>query len=58
VQNTYRALQKIMAQPAVRDKLVSLGARPDLLDPAQSRAFIEAESRRWLPLIRQAGIKV
>jgi tripartite-type tricarboxylate transporter receptor subunit TctC len=58
VQGTYRALQKVMAQAAVREKLVALGARPELLDPTQSRAFLEAESRRWLPLIRQAGIKV
>jgi tripartite-type tricarboxylate transporter receptor subunit TctC len=58
VQSTYQHLQKIMAQPAVKDKLLAMGAQPDLLSPAQSRAFLESESRRWLPLIRQAGIKV
>jgi tripartite-type tricarboxylate transporter receptor subunit TctC len=58
VQSTYQHLQKIMAQPTVKDKLLAMGAQPDLLSPAQSRAFLESESRRWLPLIRQAGIKV
>jgi tripartite-type tricarboxylate transporter receptor subunit TctC len=58
VQSTYAHLQKIMAQSSVREKLVALGARPDLLNPAASRVFIEAEARRWLPLIKQAGIKV
>ena len=58
VQSTYQHLQKIMARPAVNDRLVSLGARPDLKDPAQTRAFIEAEARRWLPVIKEAGIKV
>jgi len=58
VQSTYAYLQKIMAQSSVRDKLVAMGAQPDLLNPSASRTFIESEARRWLPLIRQAGIKV
>jgi len=27
-------------------------------DPGRSRAFIESEARRWLPIIREVGIKV
>jgi tripartite-type tricarboxylate transporter receptor subunit TctC len=58
VQSTYQHLQKIMARPAVREKLLSMGARPDLRDPAQTRAFITAEAGKWLPVIKEAGIKV
>jgi tripartite-type tricarboxylate transporter receptor subunit TctC len=58
VDGTYQALEKIMARPQVQERLVALGARPDLQDPARSRAFIESEARRWLPLIKEAGIKV
>lgn len=58
VDGTYQALEKIMARPQVQERLVALGARPDLQDPARSRAFIESEARRWLPIIREAGIRV
>jgi tripartite-type tricarboxylate transporter receptor subunit TctC len=58
VDGTYQALERIMARPQVQERLVALGARPDLQDPARSRAFIESEARRWLPIIREAGIKV
>jgi tripartite-type tricarboxylate transporter receptor subunit TctC len=58
VDSTYQALEKIMARPQVQERLIALGARPDLQDPARSRAFIESEARRWLPIIREAGIKV
>jgi tripartite-type tricarboxylate transporter receptor subunit TctC len=58
VQATYQRLQKIMAQPAVTEKLLSMGATPDLRNPLETLAFIEAESKRWLPIIKEAGIKV
>ncbi|MBK0392551.1 Bug family tripartite tricarboxylate transporter substrate binding protein [Ramlibacter algicola] len=58
VQSTYQHLQTIMARPVVREKLLSLGAQPELQNPAQTKAFIEAEARRWLPIIKEAGIKV
>jgi tripartite-type tricarboxylate transporter receptor subunit TctC len=57
VDGTCQALEKIMARPAVQERLVALGARPDLQDPGRSRAFIESEARRWLPIIREVGIK-
>lgn len=58
VQATYERLQRIMAQPAVNEKLLSLGAVPDLRPPQETRAFVEAESRHWLPIIKEAGIRV
>ena len=58
VQATYQRLQKIRAQPAVNERLQSLGAVPDLRNPLETRAFVEAESRHWLPIIKEAGIKV
>lgn len=58
VQSTSQALQKVMARPEVRAKLVSLGATPDLRSPAETRAFFESEYNKWVPLIRAAGIKI
>jgi tripartite-type tricarboxylate transporter receptor subunit TctC len=57
VQSTYEALQRIMAKPAVTARLVSLGAKPNLTSPADTRAFIENEYKRWIPIIRESGIK-
>ena len=31
---------------------------PGLRNPLETRAFIEAESKHWLPIIKEAGIKV
>lgn len=58
VQSTYDALRKIMAKPAVTERLASLGAKPDLKSPAETRAFIENEYKRWIPVIHEAGIKI
>lgn len=58
VQATYERLQRIMARPAVNDKLLAMGAMPDLRNPHDTRAFIESESRHWIPIIKEAGIKV
>jgi tripartite-type tricarboxylate transporter receptor subunit TctC len=58
VQATFQRLQKIMAQPAVTEKLLSMGAAPDLRNPQETKAFVEAESNHWLPIIKDAGSKV
>lgn len=57
VQSTYQRLQKIMARPATLEKLVGMGARPELLSPVETRAFMESESRRWVPIIKEANIR-
>ena len=31
---------------------------PDLRNPQVSLAFVESESRHWIPIIKKAGIKV
>lgn len=53
----YQRLQKIMARPSTQEKLVSMGARPELLNPTETRAFMESESRRWIPIIKEANIR-
>jgi tripartite-type tricarboxylate transporter receptor subunit TctC len=57
-QAIYQRLQKIMAQSAVSEKLLSMGAAPDLRNPQETQLFIEAESKYWLHIIKEAGIKV
>lgn len=56
-QGIYQRLQKIMSRPSTQEKLVSMGARPELLSPTETRAFMESESRRWIPIIKEANIR-
>ena len=50
-------MQKILAQPETRQKLLSLGYEPAGGTPEQLAAFGRAERTKWGPLIAAAGIK-
>ena len=48
---------KALASPAVRDRLVALGATPVGNTPEEFSAFIKLESSRWGRLVKDVGIK-
>jgi tripartite-type tricarboxylate transporter receptor subunit TctC len=48
---------KVLAAPAVRERLVQLGFEVDGRGAAQYAAFIRAEAERWTPIIRAIGAK-
>ena len=48
---------KALANPAVRDRLVALGATPVGSTPEEFSAFIKQESSRWGKLVKEVGIK-
>ena len=50
-------MQKIMAQPETRQKLLSLGFERGGGTPEQLAEFGRAERRKWGPIITTAGIK-
>ena len=50
-------MQKIMAQPETRQKLLSLGFERGGGTPEQLAEFGRAERRKWGPIITSAGIK-
>ncbi len=50
-------LARVMAQPEIRDKLVSQGADPVGNAPAEFGAFLKTESVKWARVIRQGNIK-
>ena len=50
-------MQKILAQPETRQKLLALGYEPSGGTPEQLAAFGRAEHIKWGPLIAAAGIK-
>jgi len=50
-------MQKILAQPETRQKLLSLGYDPGGGTPEELAAFGRSERTKWGPLISAAGIK-
>ena len=48
---------KILNDPATRQRLIALGLQPRGGTPAEFSAFIESEVRKWTEVIKAAGIK-
>lgn len=51
-------LAKTMALPEVRQRFSELGATPETNTPAQQKAFIAEEVKRWQQVIQQSGARV
>jgi tripartite-type tricarboxylate transporter receptor subunit TctC len=49
-------IEKIVASPDVRDKMLQLGAEPRYMGPEQVTAFVAVESPKWGHLIRESGV--
>ncbi|HEV7264601.1 MAG TPA: tripartite tricarboxylate transporter substrate binding protein [Falsiroseomonas sp.] len=52
-----RELAAVLAMPAVKERVESLGFVPRGSTPAAYRTRFEAELAKWAPIIRQAGIQ-
>lgn len=57
VQRIYRDTAKVVQEPEVRQKLVSLGAEPIAMAPEPFREHIAAEVVKFQQLVKAAGIK-
>ena len=53
-QETARAL----ATPALKERLLSQGATPGGISPAEFARFIEAETKKWAQVVKASGAKV
>jgi len=49
---------KAMATPAVKDRLLSQGANPGGMAPAEFVKFIDAETKKWAVVVKASGAKV
>ena len=49
---------KALASPSVKERLLSQGAIPSGNTPAQFTRFIDAEIRKWAPVVKASGAKV
>lgn len=50
------ALKEILAEPAIAEKFQSMGAEARSASPAEFSRYIEAEDKRWTPIIKAVGI--
>ncbi|HSW04838.1 Bug family tripartite tricarboxylate transporter substrate binding protein [Aquabacterium sp.] len=49
-------VNRILAQPAVREQLMSIGAEPVPMSPAQYRTLLEAEAKRYGAVVKERRI--
>jgi tripartite-type tricarboxylate transporter receptor subunit TctC len=53
-----REVNEVLRDPGIRDKLGAQLMEPLGTSPAEFKAFLDAEMRRWTPVVRAAKIKV
>ena len=57
VDRLHREVERIMAQPDVKDKLEAAGLEPAAsASPAAFASFIRGEAAKWAPVIKQTGL--
>lgn len=49
---------KALATPAMKERLLAQGAIPSGNTPAEFAKFIEAENRKWAPVVKASGAKI
>ncbi len=52
-----REINAVLADPAIRARLIALGADPLVMSAADSAKFVADETAKWGKVIRNAGIK-
>jgi tripartite-type tricarboxylate transporter receptor subunit TctC len=56
IRKVNRDLNSVLAQPALAEKFLALGAFARQLGPEETTAFIRSEEQIWRPLVRQIGL--
>jgi tripartite-type tricarboxylate transporter receptor subunit TctC len=52
-----REINAVLADPAMRSRLISIGADPLVMSAAEAATFVVDETAKWGKVIREAGIK-
>jgi tripartite-type tricarboxylate transporter receptor subunit TctC len=58
VQRMGQEIVSALADPVIAAKIRELGAEPAPLSPSDYAAFIDAETKKWAPLIRASGATI
>lgn len=58
VQRISQAVHAVLANPEVRQKFAQAGSSVTERNPAEFAAFVAAETARWVPVIRAAGVRM
>ena len=56
VTRIHQALVKVLANPAIQERIVSLGAEVVASSPEQFGAFIKKELATWTKVVKEMGI--
>ncbi|HEY9279274.1 MAG TPA: tripartite tricarboxylate transporter substrate binding protein [Eoetvoesiella sp.] len=54
----YRELARVVAIPEIHDKMIAIGADPQVGSPAELKQLIATEIPRWRGIVEMAGAKV
>lgn len=58
VDRIYTVVAAGLKDPAVREKMMNIGAEPGGSTPAQFKAFMESESEKWRAFVERTGIRI
>lgn len=58
VRKLNQAINKIVSSPAVKERLVTLGAEPNAMSVDEFGAFVKAESAKWEKVLRQLNLQL
>lgn len=53
-----QAFEKVMANPELRERMVTQGANPDFMGAAQFKSFLAGEMPRWADAVKRSGTKM
>jgi tripartite-type tricarboxylate transporter receptor subunit TctC len=52
------AVNKVLAQPSVRERIAQLGAQPLGGTPAEFASYLDSEMKKWGAVVRKTGLSV
>ncbi|HEY2979070.1 MAG TPA: tripartite tricarboxylate transporter substrate-binding protein, partial [Burkholderiaceae bacterium] len=58
INRVQQEVAKSLATPSVKERLVSQGAIPSGITPAEFARFIDAETKKWAQVVKVSGAKV